>query len=202
MNKELTLTSDYYNENAALWTAKKTDSFFNEAEFRTFISYLNSGDTVIDIGCAGGVHVPMFLGIGRHFHYEGFDISTEMVKIAKSRYPQLSITVGNILDRATLPNKKYDAFWAAAILMHIPEESWDVMLDTIQKLCVPGAVGYFTLPNERPNQSSDEDQRHFSILTKDRLHEVLSERGWKILKEGPVLKDRTGVWQGYLVRLP
>ncbi|MBU0750473.1 class I SAM-dependent methyltransferase [Patescibacteria group bacterium] len=202
MSNEQKITTDYYNENAALWTAKKTDSFFNEAEFRTFISYLNEGDTVLDIGCAGGVHIPMFLGIGGNLHYEGFDISTGLVKIAKSRYPQLSITVGDILDRATLPNKKYDGFWAVAILMHVHEEDWDMMLGNIEKLCVPGAVGYLTLPNRRPNLASDEDRRLFTILTVERVHEMLSERGWKILKEGPVQKDQTGVWQGYLVRLP
>ncbi len=86
----------YYDKHAESWTLRKSDSFFQEIPFRKFEKYLKKGDSVLDIGCAGGIHVPLFLGIGRKLKYAGIDISKSMIKIAKSRYPQLSFIVGDI----------------------------------------------------------------------------------------------------------
>lgn len=64
-------TKEYYNKNAEKWAEKKFHSFYHEKEFRMFCSYFNTGDRILDIGCANGIHVPLFLGIGRDIKYEG-----------------------------------------------------------------------------------------------------------------------------------
>src|SRR4051812_10162493 len=97
MDKARETNTAYYNKHASRWAATKTDSFFHEEGFRKLVEHLEDNDSVIDIGCAYGIHVPLFLGIGRKLQYEGFDISEEMVKIAKSHYPQLSFGVADIL---------------------------------------------------------------------------------------------------------
>lgn len=89
--------TEYYDKNAEWWASKKTNSFFHEEGFRKFHALLKDGDTVLDIGCAYGIHVPLFLGIGRNLKYEGFDISEKMIKIARSHYPQLQFSIADIL---------------------------------------------------------------------------------------------------------
>lgn len=196
------LNTDYYNKNAERWSAVKTNSFYHEAGFRKFITHLKSGDSVIDIGCAYGIHVPLFLGIGRNLKYEGFDSSEKMVDLAKSRYPQLSFYVADILDTSNLPKSKFSAFWAGAVLMHIPKEQWGEMLSNIQSLVVSGGVGYFTLPLHRQKEASEMDQRYFSIFEENELNEYLKKHNWQMIEKGDLPMDTKSVWKWYLVRLP
>ncbi len=195
----------FYDINAQKWSDTKTNSFWHEKPFREFIKYLQPDDTVIDIGCGYGIHVPLFLGIGRHLKYEGMDISESMLELAKLRYPQLIFQLGDITDKNTLPNKKYDAFWASAVLMHVPEQDWPKMLENIEGIIKKGGYGYFTLTKLRPNPSSDTDQRHFSLLDSDALKRLLEPRGWKVIEQsvGALKSSISGIdWDWYIVKLP
>ena len=203
MDKIQKINKEYYDKNAGAWSARKTDSFYHEKQFREFTSLLKEGDSVIDIGCAHGICVPLFLGIGRKLKYEGLDISRRFLKLVRSRYPQLKFSFGDISDRKTLPKKKYDAFWAAMVLMHIPEEKWGDMLDNIEFIVKPGGFGYLTVPEERPHPSSEKDQRHFNLFDHKKFVKIAKERGWKIFHRGEMLSsNQVTKWLWYIVKLP
>src|SRR5437879_5199966 len=97
---EQEINKKYYNENAKYWTAAKTNSFFHERSFPIFCRYLAKGSKILDIGCANGIVVPLFLGIGRKFNlkYEGLDISAKFLEVAKTRYPRLKFYEADILN--------------------------------------------------------------------------------------------------------
>ena len=159
---------------------------------------------IIDIGCAGGIHVPLFLGIGRKLKYQGIDISKLFIKIATRRYPQLSFSLGNVADSTTLPKLKFDGFYASAILMHVPFEHWDTMFSNIEKITKPGSYGYITLPITHPSAvKQDADVRHFTIITEAEQIDYLKKRNWKLKQK--VTLDGTStanVWRYYIVQLP
>lgn len=204
MPKSKNLTKEYYEKNSELWTEKKTNSFHHEKAFTIFNSLLKDRASVIDIGCSWGIHVPLFLGIGRKLCYEGMDIAQSFLKIARRRYPQLTFYQADISDSKTLPNKKYDAFWAGAILMHIPLEYWGQMFKNISKLSKKGAIGYFSLPTEHPSgDSANTDPRHFTLLTEKEQIQIIKNQGWKIIKKGTMDGfTKSGIWKWYFVRLP
>lgn len=191
---------EYYDKNAAWWSAKKVDPFFHELGFRKFEKLLKNGNRVLDIGCAYGIHLPLFLGIGEKLKYIGIDISRAMVKLAKSRYPSADLSVADIATYK--PKKKFDAFWAAAILMHIPAEQIEGVLRHIESMMRPGAVGYLTLPVERMEPESETDRRHFTLYTKERFSRLAKEMGWKILASEKIVTRANFNWNWYLVRLP
>ncbi len=198
------INRDYYDKNAEKWAEKKNNSFYHEQAFVKFAGYLNQGNMVLDIGCAYGIHVPMFLGIGRHLNYEGLDISNNFLEVATRRYPQLQFHLANILEKETLPKKKYDAFWSAATLMHIPEEEWPAMLINIENLMESEAIGYITVPEDRSNPAREEDPRHFTLFTQEKFKALIEPRGWKVLDQGGYM-DPAGQsvnWQWYIVQLP
>lgn len=202
MDKTQKINRDYYNKNADEWAANKTHTFYAETQFRKFVPYLKKGSKVLDIGCGFGREIPLFLGIGRKLRYEGLDISPKFLHIAKSRYPQLKFHQGNLLELKTLP-RKYDGFWAASTLQHIPEKDWSKMLENLEKITKKGAVGYFSLPEDRPNPASDRDPRHFTLLTKTHVQRIFTERGWKLLEKSILPGTRgTTVWRGYIYKLP
>lgn len=197
-------TKSYYDKKAGLWMARKTDSFHHEKQFTAFAALLHKGDTVIDIGCAGGIHVPLFLGIGRHLKYLGVDISQSFLKVAQRRYPQLTFLQADIADRTTLPKKKFSGFIAAAVLMHVPLDAWDTMFENIEHITKSGAIGYISLPVAHPSgRQAAEDPRHFTLLDNKAQRAQLTKRGWKILKSGSIDGTTTpGVWRWYIVQLP
>jgi trans-aconitate methyltransferase len=202
--REVEETKKYYNKKFQLWTEKKTNSFHHEKSFTKLVSLWPDKGTIIDIGCAHGICVPMFLGIGRKIKYFGIDISSAFLKIAQRRYPHLPFEFGDISDKTTLPKKKFDGFWAAAVLMHVPIEKWDEMFSNIEHLCKPNSYGYVALPVAHPNGNRNEDDtRHFTILSEIEQRAYIKNRGWKI-KHAGVLDGFTteSVWRWYIVQLP
>jgi 2-polyprenyl-3-methyl-5-hydroxy-6-metoxy-1,4-benzoquinol methylase len=202
--KEIAATKAYYEKHAAIWTSTKVNSFHHEAEFTQFTKLLKPKASIIDIGCAWGIHVPLFMGIGRHLRYQGIDIARSFLKIARRRYPQLNFGEGNIADASTLPKKRFDGFLAVAVLMHIPKESWDRAFMNIEGLVKSGGYGYLSFPTEHPSGDSKSlDSRHFTLMSESEHVSYLKKRGWKILKKthkkGSGGKD---IWRGYIVRLP
>lgn len=197
-------TKEYYEKNYQKWTDKKTNSFYHEQAFVKFVALLKDKDKVLDIGCAWGIHVPLFLGIGRKLKYEGIDIANSFLKIARRRYPQLTFYQGDIADGKTLPKKKYDGFWAGSVLMHVPFEKWDQMFKNIENHTKSGAIGYFSLPTEHPSgESLETDTRHFTLLSGEEQQKVIKARGWKILKKGTMDGfSKESIWKWYIVCLP
>lgn len=206
MKKEIQQTKDFYDTNAPKWAGRKTNSFYHQNEFEQLCTYLPAHTgSVIDIGCAWGIHVPLFLGIGRHLAYHGIDISESFLHLARRRYPQLDFTQGDIAERSSLPhNNTYDGFLAVSILMHLPFDLWDTAFHNIETLCAPGAHGYLTLPTAHPSgDSAKDDSRYFEILSAEEQRAYLASRNWHILENGS--KDgfsEKDIWQWYIVALP
>ena len=197
-------TKAYYNKNFTLWSDGKTDSFHHEKSFQKIVTLWPKNAAIIDVGCAHAIHVPLFLGIGRNLTYTGIDISNGFIKIASRRYPQLKFIEGNIVDPSIFTKKKFQGFWAAAVLMHIPFREWDDMFTNIERICKPGSYGYISLPVAHPSKTPDaSDTRHFTILTELEQRSYLKTRGWKIkyagIIDGFTSKD---VWRWYIVQLP
>ncbi|MDP1696130.1 MAG: class I SAM-dependent methyltransferase [archaeon] len=202
MKSSLQKTVEYYNSNSEKWANKSANPFAREKEFRKFVSLLPKKADVLDIGCAQGTHVPLFLGIGKDLNYSGFDISNKLLKIARRRYPQLSFHQGNIINANTFPKKKFDGFWAVAVLMHMEKELWPLMLDNIEKHMKSGAIGFFTLPHSRPSLATEKDQRHFSFFTKGELDNIIKKRNWMVLNSGVTHGKTAPVdWSWYMVKL-
>ena len=192
------VTTKYYDKNAERWAAVKANSFYQEKPFRVFEKMLKKNDLVIDIGCAYGIHVPLFLGIGRKLKYEGIDISKSMIKLARSRYSQIEFRIADAVTFKT--REKYDAFWSAATLMHVPRKNWPALLSNIERRVKRGGVGYITLPSIRPNPASKEDRRYFELFNKKEFRKIIENRGWKVLKSGDL--EAKSPWHWYIVRLP
>ena len=203
MSKEITITKKYYESNYSHWINDKTNSFFYEKQFAKLFTLWKPKAKILYIGCAGGVLVPLFLGIGRHTKYQGLDICQKFIKISQSRYPQLKFNLGDIADSRTLPKTKFDGFAAVGVLMHIPFAQWDETFANIENIMKSDTIGFITLPTEHPRQNPDEDPRHFTILEKSEQQNYFKKRGWKIKASGTSNGfTKNNIWQWYIVELP
>lgn len=204
MSKEIRATRQYYNTHGALWMSTHNDAFWHEPQLTALMKHLKRGASLLDIGCAHGIHVPFFLGIGRGIRYEEMDISNTLIRVARRHYPQLSFHSGNIAEKKTLPQKKYAAFIASAVFMHIPFKHWDTAFTNLESLIKPKGVGFITLPVDRTNSMDTKtDTRHFTYLSEKDQVTYLKNRGWNILKHGYAHgTKKNDVWRWYLVELP
>ena len=202
MDKIQKITAAFYVKNTDRWSSSHSNSFFHEEPFKKFLRLIPKNGTIIDIGCASGIHVPVFLGIGRKLGYEGLDTSRNSLKIAKVRYPQLKFRQGDITDRKSLPRKKYDGFWAVAVLQHIPKADWPIMISNLNMLSKNSGIGYITVPETRPTPESAKDKRYFELFDDKKFKDMLSGSGWKILESGE-MQGKTGqaVWRWYIVKV-
>jgi len=187
-----------------LWTKRKTDSFYHEVPFTKIARLWPQRGTILDIGCAAGLHVPLFLGIGRHVKYHGLDISREFLKDAQRRYPQLPFTEGDISDLSHFKPRTFSGFWAGSVLMHVPFEQWKTMFATLESRMKPGSYGYLSLPIAHPNPDLKfDDVRHFTILSEAEQKKFLRQRGYKIKFSGKMDGfTQNDVWRWYIVELP
>ncbi|HRX17291.1 class I SAM-dependent methyltransferase [Patescibacteria group bacterium] len=195
-------TRDYYNAYGEEWGKIRYNSFFHEENFRKFIGYLKKGDSILDIGCANGISVPLFLGIGHSLQYEGLDISETLLTIARNRYPNQSFLLGDIADASSLLEKTYDGFWAPAVLMHVPRELHNDLFHNLASIMKSGAYGYVTLPEAKKKEKEDHDTRTFEFFSIEEARDMFTSRGWKVLESGPLEGSPRNVWNWFIVSLP
>ena len=197
-------TIQFYNERADVWASLKSNPFFLEDEFVKFKGFLKDGDSVLDIGCAAGVHVPLFLGIGQKLQYTGMDASSELLSIARRRYPATNFFEGNILDfELPVNTSRFDGFWASAVLMHVPFESWDRLFDNLASLMKSGAHGFINMPSSHPSADPSSDSRYFTLLSQEQQSAHITDLGWKILDKGIRTGRTLGTeWCWHIVQLP
>lgn len=117
-------------------------------KIRTVDSYINGGETLLDIGCGVGELIELEKQKFRKIY--GIDIDEESVKICRKRfenYENVYIIKASINDLDTLfKDMKFDYITALDVLEHIPVEESEKALKIIYNLLKDGGKFTFTGP--------------------------------------------------------
>lgn len=105
-------TLNYYNENAAAFSAGTQNVDFHETQ-DSFLSYLNPGSSILDFGCGAGRDTKYFLEKG--FQVTATDGSKALCEVA-SQYS--GILVKQLLFQELADVAVYDAVWACSSILH------------------------------------------------------------------------------------
>ncbi len=70
------------------------------------------------LGCGNGRFYPAFKK--RNVDYLGIDVSSKLIDIARSIYPEAKFEVSSI---ESIPDKSFDKIYSIAVLHHIPSSS-------------------------------------------------------------------------------
>ena len=118
-------TIEYYNENVSKFVNDTQDVVFCATQ-DLFLSYLNEGNSILDLGCGSGRDTKYFLSKG--YKVDATDGSEEICKVA-SDYTGINVKclLFNELDEID----KYDGIWACASILHLDR---DDLIDVFNRI--------------------------------------------------------------------
>ncbi len=177
------------------------DSVWAE-EFEKFRE-LQSQGSILDIGCGTGADSFWFIENG--YEYLGIDGSQNMVAIAKENNPNAQFQV-MLYEEIPQLRRKFNGFWAASSLLHIPKSSIKEILGIIKQVILPGGVGFISL-KEGTGEKNEVWQdsgasRFFAYYEQQEFSKILELAEFSILSSGrkaSKLNSATS-WITYFVR--
>lgn len=157
-----------------------------------YLSSLNSGQSVLDIGCGNG---KLVTGLPKGVNYLGTDFSKTLLEEAKRLHPDHEFRFGDVLSNNDWDKlEQYDAIFCVAVLHHIPERDQQLfVLREARKHLAKGGFLYLTVWNlwqEKFLQYhldgyalvpyNKEWKRYCVTYDVATLTQLLSESGWNV----------------------
>lgn len=167
--------------------AKKYDPIDGEEDLiflNTFLSYLNSGSFIADIGCGTGFSSGYFTKKG--METEGSDLSSSMIAIARRNYPSLHFSVADM--REFCPAKMADAVWAGYSLFHFGRDDFEKTIETVKSYLKPGGIfGLVMQEGEgevEPTEPFLPSQTiYIHLYMEDEIKSILEKYGFTVVKQ-------------------
>lgn len=158
---------------------------YNSSLVSRFAKYV-TGKHVLDVGCAVGLDVSIFLSKG--YSVVGIDLSDEMVRKARARNPKTKIIQGDFLN--TVIDGRFDAIFAQSFIHLFPKTDAIKILEKFGTLLKRDGVAY--IGTSKSNESlegwfektdySGNHKRFKKYWTKDELKRVIIDSGFKIIE--------------------
>jgi SAM-dependent methyltransferase len=143
-----------YNKVAAWWNERHFDSDYGLKQVKKALSYSNSANHALDVGCgAGGRFIKLLQKKG--FKVTGLDVSSEMIKLARHNHPQENFLVQDICTFES--EQKFDFILAWDSLFHLPFESQKPVLTKLCNLLSPSGTLIYTFGDA---EGEHKDQWH------------------------------------------
>ncbi len=144
-----------YDQIASQWDSAEFPRTNGIAQHERALRFVSKKGIALDVGCGSSGRIIDLL-LAKGFQVEGIDISTEMLRLAQARHPQVQFHQADIYQWT--PPRTYDFISAWDSIWHVPLAS---QLAVIQKLChalTPGGVFLFSTggveqPDERTNSA-------------------------------------------------
>lgn len=160
-------TLDYYKENANEFFLNTFDKDMSSV-YEKFLPLLFPHAKILDAGCGSGRDSAHFLACG--FEVDSFDASHEMCLLATSFLKKDVMCCDFTSFKA---EKKYDAIWAAASLLHLTKAELPHAIQHLSTFLKNGA--YFYLSFKYGDREYTKENRHFSMFNEDSFATVLKE---------------------------
>ena len=127
---------NYYEENAQSFILD-TLHVDMDSIYKPFIKKLNKGASILEIGCGSGRDLLFFKKAG--FTLTGLEPCKALAEHARG-YAQVQVIEETIQNLKC--DKKFDAVWACASLLHIPSNELKSSLDKISQLMSQDGIFY------------------------------------------------------------
>ncbi|MGR5301634.1 class I SAM-dependent methyltransferase [Vibrio alfacsensis] len=162
------MTIKYYNQNAQAFV-ESTLNVDMQPLYAPFVSLLPKNALILDAGCGSGRDTKAFLDMG--FKVEAIDASEEMVKHATS---YTGIKVQHKTFQEVHEQKRYDAIWTCASLLHVPHSELPTVTSILSKALKPNGIWYLSF--KYGDSERIKDGRTFTDMDEKAVEALLSNQ--------------------------
>lgn len=144
----------------------------NRGRIEHFLSQLQPGATILELGCGGGQDSEFMLARG--FDVRPTDGTPEIAREAEKRLriPVATLLFGDLNEQATC-----DGIWANACLLHIPRAELPDILTRIHAALRAGGVFYASFKAGEAD-GRDEFDRYYNYPSESWLREIYAKQDW------------------------
>jgi trans-aconitate methyltransferase len=179
-----------YNRIAADWNEDHKNDIWWIAGADKLVSFLKTGNHVLDVGCAGGVKTEYLAQKG--LVVTGLDFSEAMIALAKKSFPNNTFLIKDINEPLALDDK-FDGIFAQAVLLHVAKTNIKAVLARLVAQLKPGGYLYVAVKKSRHGEPEEllvkengygyEYERFFSFYSPDELKGYLTDLHLNIVFE-------------------
>jgi SAM-dependent methyltransferase len=189
-------TLAYYDAHAEEFV-ERTAPIDLSAAYEPFLALLPPGAHILDAGCGSGRDTREFLAKG--FKVTAFDGSKRLADIAKATTGQSVLHLR--FDQITFDGE-FDAVWACASLLHLPDDVIEDALDRLIFALSPGGVLFMSF--KMGSGAVTDNGRYTSLMSDDRLAALLNSRRDRLMLVRKWTSDDTQgrplLWTNVLAR--
>lgn len=154
---------DYYKENLQEFIKNTIDVDMSEIYTR-FEEYLSPEDSILDLGCGSGRDLKYF---NTKYQAQGLEPSKSLADHAR-KLSNCEVYQSSIQDFIT--DRKYDAVWACASLLHIKNSELPEVFLKIKELLKPDGVIYCSF--KYGDFEGERDGRYFNDLDEESFAQI------------------------------
>ena len=192
-----TKTIEYYNTNTEAFISDTFNTDMTNLQDR-FLSYLEKGDRILDLGCGSGRDTKYFISKG--FDVEAIDGSEELCMKA---FDILGVEIRHLYFDELDYQNEFDGIWACASLLHVNSENLPSIISRCFKALKKDGVFYLSF--KLGDFEGERNDRYYTDMTEEKMRNLLSSipesnRIEEILITGDARKDRPEKWLNVFVR--
>ena len=179
---------DYYNKYAAKIFEETVEEEVSEKFRDEFLSYLDEGDAILDLGCGSGRD-------SLDFYERGYDVtpldgSEEMCRLAEV-HTDLEVLCEKYEDMDF--DDAFEGVWAREAFIHVPKDEIRGILLKVRNSLTKNGVFYTSVSEGEFEGFSGE--LYFTDYEKSELEELLEDCGFRVLDIWEVRDDE--IRRGY-----
>jgi len=151
-----------------------------------FLALLPKNAKILDVGCGVGVDSGYMVSEG--FEVIGVDLSKEMLKLGKQKFPKIEFRHGDIR-KLDFPPNSFDGILASCSLIHIPKKDVPALIKKFHQILKKDGAIYFALQGGKSEEIFvDEpfkpDEKIFlNIMSFYEIKNLLVNAGFSIVKK-------------------
>jgi SAM-dependent methyltransferase len=172
-------TTKHYYEQRAEEYVRATGTASHASLITEFLSELDAGTRIIDLGCGGGRDLSAFRR--REFDAIGLDYSEALLRLAR-QYTDAPLVLAD-MQQPPFGNGTFGAAWALASLLHLPREKTPLALSEVWRILRPGGF-FFSSVKSGSKDGPDQHGRWFSYFGIEEWSSTVSAAKFDIIKVG------------------
>ena len=169
-----------YNKIAQWYDEHRSREMVEKLYLDMVIAHIPKGAKILDLGCGMGEPITQYF-IDRKYDVTGIDGSTELIKLARSRFPNTNFGIADMRDISL--NEKFDAIIAWNSFFHLSQDDQRKMFVTFESHLAPNGVLLFTSGPSNGEIWSDNggENLYHASLDQDEYKDLLSQHHFQII---------------------